>query len=86
MPVANFYLLDSVCSELCNLDNRHTKKGTEIVLSSELIVNRFGGQEGIMKALYTDPVVSTHKKQHYGVTHLLRPDYRGCSTRVNNLA
>lgn len=56
----SFYCLFD-CSELCDLDHRQFKKDTEMVLSSELIMDKYGGQEGIMKALYTDQNVSfTH--------------------------
>lgn len=52
------YTIDKdTLAEICNLDMRHVKKGTDMVQSSEVIITRYGGQEGIMKALYTDPVM-----------------------------
>lgn len=51
-------------SEICNLDNHH-KYGSsdypDMIRSSRMIMEEYGGPAGIMKALFTDPKVSLLK-------------------------
>lgn len=45
-------------SEIVNLDNHYKKSGTNTVLSSEMIVEKFGGLENIVSSLHTNTKVS----------------------------
>lgn len=43
---------------ICNLDNHHSaglKDFPNMILSSQMIVETYGGQEGIMTSLFTNP-------------------------------
>jgi len=44
------------------LDNHwgaEVKDHPDMILSAQMIIDKFGGQEGIMQALYTNPKVSS---------------------------
>jgi len=45
-----------------NSEKAGIKDFPDMILSAQMIIEKFGGQEGIMQALYTNPKVSFYKR------------------------
>lgn len=73
---------------ICNLDNHYKVEdgpNPDMIKSSKMIMETYGGPEGIMKSLYTDPKVGisgtvddiSDRKRIYGVNAFPPPHIKG---------
>lgn len=54
-------------ADLCSMDNNEKagiKDFPDMIKSAQLIIEKFGGQEGIMQALYTNPKTGIESSDH----------------------